>query len=79
MDVTVQIGPEDDDRSVSVTIADDDFSPDVFEMVCTRATVHALFLYRELHPTPLTFEQITVNPTGQAEIRATLQHRLGDI
>ena len=45
------IGTDDDDRSISVTISDDNgFNPDCLEMAATRATTHALWLWRELHP-----------------------------
>lgn len=50
MDVTVTIGPDTDERSVSLTITDDaGFSPDVFDMCVSRVVTHACWLWRELH------------------------------
>ena len=51
MEVVVQIGPEDAEASVVVTVSDEQgFNPDCLEMAATRATTHALWLWRELHP-----------------------------
>lgn len=49
MDVSVTIGPDTDERSVSVTISDETFNPDCFDMCVSRAVTHACWLWRELH------------------------------
>lgn len=79
MDVVVTIGPETADDSVTVTISDDQgWSPDLLEMAASRATTHALWLYRELHPTPQppTLDGVLLTDADQAEVRDAIQRRL---
>lgn len=53
MEITLTIGPDDDERSVSITISDDNgWSPDQMTDACNRATSTALATWRELHPAP---------------------------
>lgn len=50
MDVSVTIGPDTDERNVSLIISDENgFNPDCFDMLVSRAVTHACWLWRELH------------------------------
>jgi hypothetical protein len=47
MEVNVTVDP---DGSLTVTVSDEPFSPDVLDMACRRAGDETLRLWRELHP-----------------------------
>jgi hypothetical protein len=53
VNITASIGPDTDERSVSVTIEDDNgWSPDQMTDACNRVITAAVVAWRELHPTP---------------------------